>query len=414
MKKLFTLFTISMLAIGMAQAQSIPITFDSDIIVGENWKADSGLESVTVADDPTSSGKGKVGAITSSSAGQKWQNAQLQLNTNYIDLTTSTGSKTITVDVYSDGAQDFLFKLEQSLNGGPNVEIPFSKQGAGWETIAVDFTSTGVDDQYKLLVFFPCYSTDFANDPFDGVTYIDNVTGVVGAASTPPAVISFPIDFETVVGSSDFNNFDGGLATVIDNPQGSGKVAQMVRNGGQVWAGSWLGMSENIDFTTKKIISMDVYTEAPIGTKIALKVEGGALAEIPAFTTKTGEWETMSWDFTGTANDNFKLVFLFDLGNTGDGSATSTFLFDNITHTESVPTAIGDTEIEKLDLYPNPVSDVLNIKGLDEGVSIEIYNAAGSLVKKVSVSGGTVNVSELAKGVYFVSSNGAIAKIIKK
>ncbi len=397
-----------------AYAQTIPVTFESDITIGENWKADSGLESVNALDDPTSSGKGKVGVMTSSVSGQKWQNAQLQLNTNYIDLTTATGSKTITVDVYSDGAQDFLFKLEQSLNGGGNVEIPFSKQGAGWETIAVDFTSTGVDDQYKLLVFFPCYSTDFANDPFDGVTYIDNVTGVVGAASTPPAVISFPIDFETVVGSSDFNNFDGGIATVIDNPQGVGKVAQLIRNGGAVWAGSWLGMSDNIDFTTKKIISMDVYTEAPIGTKIALKVEGGALAEIPSFTTKTGEWETMSWDFSGTANDNFKLVFLFDLGNTGDGSATSTFLFDNIMHSESVPTAIGGAEIEKLSLYPNPVADVLTIEGLEDGISVEIYGAAGSLIKKVQLSGGTVNVADLAKGVYFVSANGATSKIIKK
>jgi hypothetical protein len=411
MKKLFTLFTISMLAFGMAQAQSIPVTFESDIIVGENWKADSGLESVTVADDPTGSGKGKVGVITSSSAGLKWQNAQLNLITNYLDL---TSTKTITFDIYTDAAQEFLLKIEQSLNGGPNLEVPFSTAGTGWESITVDFTAAGANDQYKLLVWFPCYSAGFANDPFDGVSYVDNVSGVVGAASTPPAVISFPIDFETVVGSSDFNNFDGGLATVIDNPQGSGKVAQMVRNGGQVWAGSWLGMSENIDFTTKKIISMDVYTEAPIGTKIALKVEGGALAEIPAFTTKTGEWETISWDFTGTANDNFKLVFLFDLGNTGDGSATSTFLFDNITHTESVPTAIGGAEIETLALYPNPVYDVLNIQGLENGTKVEIYSVAGSLVKKIQISGGTLDVSDLAKGVYFVSANGATSKIIKK
>ncbi|MCU4162819.1 T9SS type A sorting domain-containing protein [Carboxylicivirga caseinilyticus] len=392
-------------------AQSIPVTFESDITVGDNWKADSGLSSVAVVDDPAGAGHGKVGEITSSSSGLKWQNAQLQLITNYIDL---TSTKTITFDIYTASAQDFLLKLEQSLNGGGNVEVPFSTNGGGWESVTVDFTSVGVNDQYKLLVFFPCYSTGFANDPFDGVSYIDNVSGVIGDPTVPPADINFPIDFESVPTTSDFNNFDGGIATVIDNPQGSGKVGQMVRNGGAVWAGSWLGLSGNIDFTTNKIISMKVFTQAPIGTKIAMKVEGGTLKEVPAFTTKTGEWETISWDFSGTPNDNFKLTFLFDLGNVGDGSATSTFLFDDITLTENVPTAISHVNVNTLKVYPNPVIDVLNIQGSEAGQPVEIYNAAGSLSKKVQISGGTVNIADLPKGIYFISVNGSTSKIIKK
>ena len=57
-------------------------------------------------------------------------------------------------------------------------------------------------------------------------------------------------------------------------------------------------------------------------------------------TTTSGEWETIYWDFTGEpANFNF-LVFMFDFGNVGDGSATSTFYFDNIKQTEADPNAV--------------------------------------------------------------------------
>lgn len=411
MKQLFTLSLMMLLMASVGYAQSIPVTFDNDVTVGGNWKADSGLSSVSVIGDPTSSEHGQVGVITSSASGLAWQNAQLLLNTNYIDLTTT---KSITFDIYTTVAQDFLFKLEQSLNGGPNLEVPFSTAGTGWEQVSVDFGAVGANDQYKLLVWFPCYSTGFANAPFDRVVYIDNVSGVVGEVAVPPSVITLPIDFEIVPLTSDFNNFDGGVTTIISNPQGTGKVAQMVRNGGAAWAGSWIGLNANLDFSTEPIVSMKVYTEAPVGTTIALKVEGGAIKEIPAVTTKTGEWETMSWDFTGTSNDNFKLVFLFDLGKVGDGTATSTFLFDDIVQSASVPTAVSDLKVNTLKFYPNPVFDVLRFQNVEEGSVFEIYGATGRLAKSGLVRGGSVSVADLNQGVYFVKVNGVTAKVIKK
>jgi hypothetical protein len=41
----------------------------------------------------------------------------------------------------------------------------------------------------------------------------------------------------------------------------------------------------------------------------------------------------LSFDFTGVAgvnNLNNTIVFIFDLGTAGDGSATSTYLFDDV------------------------------------------------------------------------------------
>ncbi len=146
---------------------------------------------------------------------------------------------------------------------------------------------------------------------------------------------SLPIDFESAITTSNFENFDGGTATVIPNPQSSGintsgNVAQIVRNGGAIWSGSKIKLAANLNFTTKNAISMKVFTTAPIGTIVKFKLEGNGATERDATTTVTNDWETLTWDFSGTASDFDFLVFMFDFGNVGDGSATSTFLFDDI------------------------------------------------------------------------------------
>jgi len=78
------------------------------------------------------------------------------------------------------------------------------------------------------------------------------------------------------------------------------------------------------------IISMKVYTSAPIGTTVKFKLEGSGSSERDVQTTVSNEWEVLNWDFTGTPSNFNSIVFMFDFGNVGDGSASSTFLFDDI------------------------------------------------------------------------------------
>ena len=144
-----------------------------------------------------------------------------------------------------------------------------------------------------------------------------------------------PIDFENSLTTADFTDFDGGTATVIINPQTNGintsaTVAQIVRNGGAIWAGSKIELASNLDFSTFNTLSMKVFTTAPVGTVVKFKLEGNGETERDAVTTVSGEWETLTWDFTGAPANFNNLVCMFDFGNTGDGSANSTFLFDDI------------------------------------------------------------------------------------
>jgi len=151
--------------------------------------------------------------------------------------------------------------------------------------------------------------------------------------------INLPIDFEdNQVTTADFVNFDGGVGSATNNPyindqNPSSTIGQIIRDGGQVWAGSYLVLSDYLDFSSNTHISMSVYT--PIsGLTVKFKLEGdnGAQTERDTYTTLSNDWETLTWSFAGEPSNTYnKLVLMFDFGNVGDGSVNSTFYFDDIT-----------------------------------------------------------------------------------
>jgi len=144
---------------------------------------------------------------------------------------------------------------------------------------------------------------------------------------------SLPINFESDVVTTDFVDFDGGTAEVIDNPQSAGintssKVARIVRDGGTIWSGSKILLDDKLNFLEANIISLKVYTTAPIGTVVKFKLEGDGTTERDQLTTVTNEWETLTYDFTGEPTSFDYIVFMFDFGNVGIGEHV--FLFDDI------------------------------------------------------------------------------------
>lgn len=158
-------------------------------------------------------------------------------------------------------------------------------------------------------------------------------------STTPVISPSLPIDFESSTVTYTFTDFDGGAATKIANPNSGGinttaNVAKMIKNAGQVWAGSYLTLAAPIDFSVNKIFKVKVFAPR-VGARLLLKVEGAAgvaTFEREAATTVANAWEELTFDYTAvsTTNQYNKLVFIFDLNNMGDGTANYTFLFDEI------------------------------------------------------------------------------------
>ena len=161
------------------------------------------------------------------------------------------------------------------------------------------------------------------------------------------AQINMPIDFENAqVTFEDFINFNGGAGYVVYNPQiddenPSESVGVIIRDGGDIWAGSYLELEDYLDFSTNTTLNMRVLSPYP-GLMVKFKIEGDQgdfpsepATERDAYTTTTNQWEILSWDFSGEPSNTYrKLVLMFDFGNIGDGTTDSTFYFDDIFQTD--------------------------------------------------------------------------------
>ncbi len=152
--------------------------------------------------------------------------------------------------------------------------------------------------------------------------------------------LALPIDFESTTVPYTFDNFNGGMSTVIANPQQTGtntsaNVAQMIKSAGEVWGGSFLTLTDPIDFSAGRTIKMMVHSPR-VGARVLLKIEhltdGAIFSQLEDTLTTANTWEELSFDFRWIdVNQAYsKIVLIFDFGVMGDGSSNFTFLFDDI------------------------------------------------------------------------------------
>ncbi|MBC8753359.1 T9SS type A sorting domain-containing protein [Kordia sp. YSTF-M3] len=325
MKKI-TLF-LSLFVFSYGFSQSLPIDFEADVTTADFVDFDGGTAIVTT--NPQMSGINTSNSVARivRDGGAVYAGSKILLSAN-LDFSVMTK---ISMKVYTTAPVGTVvkFKLE---GAAPSVEVDALTTVSGtWETLEWIFAGTPNNLNEIVFMFdFGNVGDGTANSTF----YFDDVAQVTG----PPAPIptSLPIDFETGVVSSDFLNYSGATASVIPNPQMNGinmsnTVGQIVRDGGEFWAASKIFLTNTIDLSTQWHISMKIYTTAPVGTRIKLELEGAnGSTNLDYLTTVSGAWETASWNFDGQANDYDRILFLFDFGNVGDGTATSTFLFDDV------------------------------------------------------------------------------------
>jgi hypothetical protein len=329
-----------LLAATMPSTQmDLPVTFDDAAV---NYSViDFGNNASVMAADPTNAAN-KVMKTTKPNGAETWAGTTMGTAAGFakaipINNTTSQMS----VRVYSPAAGiKIRLKIEDAADGTKSVETEATSTVANaWETLIFDFKNqaTGtaaINAAYKYnkaSIFF-----DFGNNGNGKVFYWDDVkyltTNVVVG-------LGLPLNFENSALTYAFTNFDGGGATVVDNPFKTGinttaKVGKMIKSAGQPWGGSFIELGGPIDFS-KKTFKMKVYSPR-VGAKVLLKVENkdnGALNfEKEVTTTVANGWEELTFDYSAinTANSYHKIVLIFELGTVGDGSSNFTFYFDDI------------------------------------------------------------------------------------
>jgi len=160
-----------------------------------------------------------------------------------------------------------------------------------------------------------------------------------------------------------------------------------------------------------------------------ITVDGGnvtpALTVLPdAANDKTATWtiEGESLGATIEAATGKVTASSLDSGNgiiivkatANDGSGISDTTTVTISGQVGILNSAELLSAEGISVYPNPMVKVLNISGVAAGTVVEIFNAAGILVKSVNLTDGTINVSDLSNGIYIVKFNGLATRVVKK
>lgn len=348
-------------------SQSLPINFEGDVTTTDLVDFDGGTGIVTTNPMPSGINTSSSVAQIIRDGGATWAGSKIILTDN-LDFSVLTK---ISMKVYTTApiGTTVKFKLEGS---GSSVDVDATTTVSGvWETL--EWIFVGTPNNLNEVVFMFDYG-NIGDGTANSTFYFDDIQQIAGP--TAPIPTALPIDFETGIVSTDFVNFSGATASIISNPQMNGintsnTVCQIVRDGGAYYAGSKIFIDSPIDLSTMWHISMKVYTTAPVGTRIKLELENvSGATNLDYLTTVTGAWETASWNFDGQANDYDRIQFLFDFGNLGDGTATSTFLFDDVQ--QFAGPAI-----------PEPVATSLPIDFEDSVVTTDFTNFFGSIASVI-------------------------------
>jgi len=222
----------------------------------------------------------------------------------------------VNVSATADYAASFLVYFDTSNTA--EVPTPLMLDG----TVSFEYPLVG---DYTLKVV-----------ALSGGTEVTEATEIV-TISTPTQL---PIDFE-IFDSTNYIGFGGASAAVVDNPDPNGnissKVGQVIKGTPEPWAGNVITTSAPIDFSTKKIIKLDVWSPRP-GGKLLFKIEdlddttSNIFIEKEVTLVGNSAWEEVLIDFSDidVSQSYQKLVWFFDIGTVGDGSADWTFYVDNI------------------------------------------------------------------------------------
>lgn len=100
-----------------------------------------------------------------------------------------------------------------------------------------------------------------------------------------------------------------------------------------------------------------------------------------------------------------------------DGTNGSTPYYTTLIEVETSSLSTTDVAASAVQVYPNPVEDILHIKG-SRNAQVSVYTMAGQQVFTGAATNGQVNLSSLSKGVYIVKieadGNVSTHKIVKK
>jgi hypothetical protein len=204
------------------------------------------------------------------------------------------------------------------------------------------------------------------------------------------------------------HNMDGHCFQVVD-----GKIDATNRKYSLSYIArtSWSNPPATGDLNDIYIVSY-YYSFSGTDTVNKVKLDSLATKDVgwKSSTDRDTSWIEITHNFTvPTAQVGKRLVIAFDIITTNDAPGTVWEHFDlfNLS-VAAAPTEINSNEINQslVDIFPNPSSGIVNLKAR-ANTSVKVINTLGELVKTVKLesSSASVDMSDLAKGLYFINAS---------
>ncbi len=392
--------TLLLAASTIMLGQSLPFDFESPTSGMQGY--DGATFDIVANPSTTGNTSSSVAKIVKVNVTDLWAGGKI-VGVSSLDFSTSATS-VLSMKVYTTEPVGTVIKVKLETPFTSEVDAVTTVSGA-WETLKFDFgipAPTGSVD----LVIMPQPHTQGGGNTF----YVDDIMQIEENIATPRT--DLPITFESGTYTDHFFSFESATFKSLPNPDvstanPSANVGRVIRYLGAPYGGSKITFTNDVDFDNHPVLTMKVWTTAPVGTNITLKAEKPFWGEErTAQTTKSGEWETLSFDFTGVVADMPTLAFLFDFTagstNVGDGSAASTFYFDDVKYS-TVPLSTSELALSSFSVYPNPASDQWLISNAEvASFEVSILDLNGKLLCQFKGSNSQVliDASEYAAGTY--------------
>jgi len=332
-----------------------------------------------------------------------------------------TVNKIFKVKVYSPriGAK-LLLKVE----GAAGV-VPFEKEVVGtvanaWEEMTFDYQAVSTTNVYTKLVFI--FDLGTAGNGSANYTFLVDDIRLIAPTGPVLTQMSLPVTFDSTTVDYGLISFGGTASTVVVDPTlASNKVARVIKNAPETWAGTTvtgaaeLGFSPAIPFTaTDRKMNVRVWSPTagiPVRLKVEVSGQPTQSVETEALTTVANGWQTMEFNFNnqaaGTAAFNAafpynKASIFFNFGVAGSGQ---TYYFDDMKF-GAAALGVSSFEASNIRMYPNPTSSVFTIEANDAIQSVTLYNVLGQevLAKNSNSTSVTLDVANLQTGVYVVKT----------
>ena len=418
MKKLF-ISVILLSTINFFSAQSLPIDFESGLIVTSTFvDFDGGTASVVA--NPQSSGinvSSKVGKIVRN-GGTSWAGSKIILSSN-LDFSTNS---IIGMKVYTSApvGTTIKFKLEGGGNTERDVQTTVSN---AWEELKWDFT--GEPYNFNTLVFMFDFG-NVGNGAANSTFLFDDIQQIYAGSQ-----LDIPVTFEDNSINYTTTDFGGNVSQMVVDPMNvNNKVIEVVKTtSAATWAGTTIGtpagFTTNIPLTlNSSIMTVRVWSPDP-GTPIRLKVEDSNdpthTCETETNTTIGGGWETITFDFSNQAPGtellsiglgfgwtyNMASIF-FNFGTEGIVAGEKTYYFDDVwfgfppSNPNSIEECIWNENKNYISIFPNPTKENITLNTLNYSgkVEVQVFDLLGN--KVINSNSRNLSLGVLKSGVYIL------------